>query len=497
MRINIGAVLIGLGGLAGFGSLTGVGGEEAASPRSTAGIFPSGSAKSLTVPTVEALVRQLGAPDYRLREQAAQQLEEAGPAILPQLRQARRQTQDLEIQRRLETLIARLERSRLLEPTRLTAQLESVTAEQAIAFLARHSGYAITLVQPEEPPFDLRRHRQPRYNFRWDNTPFWQAVDQVTNAGGGGQVQIAPHGLIQLIRSHHYNPFCAYTGPFRCVATNIQVTRSLLLEPLDPKEGHPVSQELTLSVQVCAEPKVPLLGLKTIQVVQAIDDEGHQLSSDEAKGQEGKLNDGPRGELLTDECHELSFSVLGTAFLPPVSRTATHLKRLKLRVWVRYVQDTLTDIVIDEPHKAVGRTFRGRRYSLGVHKFEKVEVPDPVNPGKLHQGYRLSLQWEDRLQRKEKDEDVRAVATISAPWQLLELSDTAGRCYYLHDTTLQSDDGHLKRFEVVLMPYPDDEMNKAGQRLVNRPGPPARLVLYDWVVGTHPLTFEFKNLPLP
>ncbi|MCS7271829.1 MAG: hypothetical protein NZ703_12185, partial [Gemmataceae bacterium] len=117
MRINIGAVLIGLGGLAGFGSLTGVGGEEAASPRSTAGIFPSGSAKSLTVPTVEALVRQLGAPDYRLREQAAQQLEEAGPAILPQLRQARRQTQDLEIQRRLETLIARLERSRLLEPT--------------------------------------------------------------------------------------------------------------------------------------------------------------------------------------------------------------------------------------------------------------------------------------------------------------------------------------------------------------------------------------------
>jgi hypothetical protein len=59
--------------------------------------------------TVSKLVAQLGAADFRTRQQASDRLEKLGPPVLPALRKAASANNVLEVKRRIETVVARIE----------------------------------------------------------------------------------------------------------------------------------------------------------------------------------------------------------------------------------------------------------------------------------------------------------------------------------------------------------------------------------------------------
>jgi len=63
--------------------------------------------------TVAKLIAQLGAPDFRSREQARNELEKLGGPVLPALRKAATANPELEVKRRLELVVSRIENALL------------------------------------------------------------------------------------------------------------------------------------------------------------------------------------------------------------------------------------------------------------------------------------------------------------------------------------------------------------------------------------------------
>jgi hypothetical protein len=59
--------------------------------------------------SVAKLISQLGAADFRTREQATKELEKVGNSALPALRKAAKGKLELEVKRRIEQLITRIE----------------------------------------------------------------------------------------------------------------------------------------------------------------------------------------------------------------------------------------------------------------------------------------------------------------------------------------------------------------------------------------------------
>src|SRR5262245_7070898 len=62
---------------------------------------------------VAKLITQLGAEDFRSRQDATDKLEKLGGPALPTLRKAAKATRELEVKRRLELVIARIEKALL------------------------------------------------------------------------------------------------------------------------------------------------------------------------------------------------------------------------------------------------------------------------------------------------------------------------------------------------------------------------------------------------
>src|SRR5207248_181310 len=95
-------------------------------------------------PATERLIEQLGSPDYKSRAAATRMLEARGEPALPALRQAQNHP-DLEVRQRLTALIAALERAALLAPKRVTLHVEQRPLPEAMAELAKQTGYRLDL----------------------------------------------------------------------------------------------------------------------------------------------------------------------------------------------------------------------------------------------------------------------------------------------------------------------------------------------------------------
>jgi hypothetical protein len=69
----------------------------------------TGTGEQPSAEAVAKLIAQLGADDFRSRQQASEQLEKLGAPILPTLRQAAMMNKELEIKRRIELVVKRIE----------------------------------------------------------------------------------------------------------------------------------------------------------------------------------------------------------------------------------------------------------------------------------------------------------------------------------------------------------------------------------------------------
>jgi hypothetical protein len=137
-------------------------------------------AQSTSTP-IDAAIRQLGSSSFVQRELAHKKLESIGSPALEAMRRATKSA-DAETKRRLDALIRDIEErlltKQILDPKEVRLQVDAVSVPQAIAELARVSGYPIQFLG------DATKLADRKITLDTGVTSFWQAFDQLCDEAG-------------------------------------------------------------------------------------------------------------------------------------------------------------------------------------------------------------------------------------------------------------------------------------------------------------------------
>src|SRR5205085_7379355 len=127
------------------------------------------------------LINQLGADSFIEREEARKALETFGADALPALRKAAIEG-DLETSRRASELVRVIEEHRLtaelLTPKKVRLKVQDVPALEAVAKLAKLSGYAVRV------DGDRTLLVGKRVSIDTGEVPFWEAVERLSEKAG-------------------------------------------------------------------------------------------------------------------------------------------------------------------------------------------------------------------------------------------------------------------------------------------------------------------------
>jgi hypothetical protein len=130
---------------------------------------------------IDKLIQQLGSPKFAERAKARQELKQLGDSALEALRKAVK-SPDAETSRAAGELLKGLESkiltARLLAPKRVKLSLKDVAVPEAVAELARQSGYAID-IQGDRAALAGRK-----VTLDTGETTFWEAFDQLCRKAG-------------------------------------------------------------------------------------------------------------------------------------------------------------------------------------------------------------------------------------------------------------------------------------------------------------------------
>src|SRR5262249_1411901 len=221
-------------------------------------------------PTVAQLVEQLASSSFPVREAAVKALEDRGPEVLPELRKALTHP-DAEVRRRLQELVPVLERATALAPKRVSLHLTNRPLREALDEINKQTGYQITLQQNSD------RDRLV-YSFDFDQLTFWEAIDQLAEAGHLG-LQPRYNETLSLNHPERFSPYLHRTGPFRLVANGFEHTRSVDFTEV-PRNGVDPGQQtdtLHFSFSVSAEPKLRILETGEARLTAAYDDQQRSM----------------------------------------------------------------------------------------------------------------------------------------------------------------------------------------------------------------------------
>jgi hypothetical protein len=446
----------------------GVGKAPAADPA------PAAKAEPLVPPdpAVVAMIRNLGADDYRVREKAGRDLEVHGDKALPHLRKALAETDSPEVARRLSVLVRKMDYDRLVNPRRVTLAAKTRTVKEAVDEVARQTGYRIEF-QGNGPAGDSK------HAIGFDNVPFWQALDALAdlagatvNSNGYDDDTIFLNAYGQPTRT----PFVAYVGPFKIAATNVQLNRSLPLSGNDPRGVQFVrpSESVSLTFNVFSEPKNPLLGMAGQTVVVAAEDDLGQ--SMVPPRDPNTPFGGVRTTYYGGGGGYRSFNLSGSLGLTRGGREAKAIRTLKAKVGVNLLAAVVPEVTVRDPLKAKNLKLTGRTVEVEV---------DSVTP--QNGGFAASLTVRKLGQQDPNFPDYNWSNNI---WQKVELVDEKGNKYRNYGpSSMNSNPGW------VTMTLPFQATDRRGMQ--QKFGAPVRLVVNEWVQATHEVTFDFRDVPLP
>ena len=109
--------------------------------------------------------------------------------------------------------------------------------------------------------------------------PFWVAIDRVATATGC-IVYCEEYGdnNIRVYNQDTMNPYVAYAGPFRFLATNINSNDNIQLSGISRRGGGGQRYaNMNLNFQIQSEPKNPMLGVTQAEIISAIDENGASM----------------------------------------------------------------------------------------------------------------------------------------------------------------------------------------------------------------------------
>lgn len=419
-------------------------------------------------PMVEQLVKDLGADDYRTREKAGRELAAKGEKILPSLRTALSSAENPEVRRRLLVIVRRMDYDRLVSPKLVTMSLKGKTVRDAFAEIGKQTGYKIEYN-------GNRSASELKQNFEFDKAPFWQAVDKVAGVAGCSIFNDynSEDGTIQIMNQDTINPYVAYAGPYRIIAISINSNKDLQLANLNRRVGGLQRQEsLNLNVQILSEPKNPMLGVTKVELISGVDDLGGALTAPRGPNQNqvNYYNNGmSRGH-----------NVGGNLALSRADKTATAIKTLKAKAGIILLSGTIPEIVVNNPLKVEKKTFTGRTLEIDFGSFAE----DANNKG------HYSLDVTMKKLGQDDPNGQQDFNWMNSAWQKIEVLDAAGNRYQCFGPNSINNNGLTIQVTMVFGPE-----NRRGQ--TSKVGPPAKVLVNEWLTVVHEVTFDFKDIPLP
>ncbi len=225
------------------------------------------------------LIGRLGSPDRVVREEAARTLEEQGVEALAALRAARETAKGPEVRERVADLIDRILARSLDRPTMVVLDIDDRPLGEAVAALATHSGFAISV---DDPALASRRVTARALG----PLPFWEALDRL---GHAGHVRHDPgyrpdaNGIdprastIHLIVGDPPAP-AVYSGPLRINLFATHRHRDVNFQAATGiADGPQRSATVTVEIQAFAEPG-RFINPNGLPRLEAVDEQGRALA---------------------------------------------------------------------------------------------------------------------------------------------------------------------------------------------------------------------------
>jgi hypothetical protein len=240
----------------------------------------------LTPEQINTLVARLGSREFKAREAAGLALEGLGSKALPALAAAR-DNEDPEIRRRAVVLAERIEQrvksARILRPKYVQLVCKNMTVPDAVAELAKKSGFAVQLDANARGRLLSRK-----LTIDTGEVSFWEALDRL--CAKAGLVETPPKEQPQQAYNPYggwgYNPYQRQQhtpGPItltdgkpeKLPTAYVGAVRVRLLSPRHPLVGFGKDDDETMfGLEVESEPRLQWRGVGGLRILRAVDDNG-------------------------------------------------------------------------------------------------------------------------------------------------------------------------------------------------------------------------------
>jgi len=413
-------------------------------------------------PPIEELLETLCGGAIQARNEAAAAILDLGPEVLPRLRQARGK-RNPEFRRRLDELIAQLERKRLLEPKTVTLHLTNRPMRDVLRSLSDQTGFKIAPLDRGFMGAPLSG-REPVYTFHFDKLPFWEAVDKVCESSGMVlQQNYWGDDFLRLHAADSYVPFNSYSGPFKVMATGFNYYRANSLSELSSGASRlSLNENLSLNLSIAVEPRLPIVRLGAVKILEAVDALGHSM----VQTQEGRVRNEPQyyyGGWYRAYVQQVQ------ANLAWPSKKAQTIRLVRGLIPVSILSDQKPIVITENLLSA-----RGKRLAVEGASFLIEDVKDLGG-----RQYQIRIAISEARQGNPQD-----WTRIDSLQQRLDLLDSKGVKYEFYLNGMKNSGTTVQATLIAQPPRPNV-------------GPLVKLVYHSWNVVETDVPFQFQGLPLP
>src|SRR3954469_13992589 len=232
-----------------------------------------------TQPSIDTLIRQLSAPNWKDRESAQAAIVRMGSPVRERLQQlARDRHADDETRGRAEAALRQIADDQETGGSIITLHLRDALPRDIYAEVSRQCG---TELLPAEPNL-WDAHPWQRQTVDLDQQPFWAAMKQLQ---AKTNIELAQWGETLRLVEHNGGDVqtrgpSQISGPFLIIANHVDRSQSIDLAAGDPETKTYPAAEKQFSVQlaVFAEPKLRVLQAPmAAHIEEAVDDKGNSL----------------------------------------------------------------------------------------------------------------------------------------------------------------------------------------------------------------------------
>jgi hypothetical protein len=406
-------------------------------------------------PSTKELIDQLSHPRFSVREKAFSRLQSGGADAIPELKKALNHPKE-EVRSQIAKLIPMLEKMVLLEPKRITLQIEQEPLSFILQQIEKQTGYKVES-QGENP--------KKRYSFVMKELPFWEAIEKIRQETGRTILTYTVDDEKKLQSYPTRSRFVSNHGIFRVEVSKLHEDHDLDFEEnLEEALMNQKPSSIKLSLAVLVEPKFQLLSFDSPILEFVIDQENRSFIPPVRE----KIRDGDNErdnipEYHFEMKHDQYRQSINLELLRPTNASKC-IQKIRGVVPVMIIVKK-RQIVLCEKVIGSNRT----QFQFGEEAFELTSAEQRESGGVeialwIHNpDYENRRKWLDRFQ----------------------LTDSSGTGHPASGRGIGSSDGGIP-INLYFMERPE-----AGRK--SNP----KLLFEEWVTVRCEIPFEFKNIPLP